>query len=66
MNDEDLNVPVMLSIREASRRSGISYEAIRRMCINRQISFVRVGKQGGKYLINWERFILFLERGESD
>ena len=37
MNDEDLNVPVMLSIREASRRSGISYEAIRRMCINRLI-----------------------------
>ena len=43
----------MVSIKEASQRSGISYDFIRKMCINKQISYVRAGS---KYLVNWRLF----------
>lgn len=56
-------VPVMLSIKETSARTGISYESIRYLCLTNQITFVRVGRSGGKYLINYKRFLEFLDRG---
>ena len=54
------DVPVMLTIREASRKSGLSYDAIRKLCLQRRIVFIRVGT---KYLINWARFMDFLNGG---
>ncbi len=52
----------MVSIKEASQRSGISYDFIRKMCINKQISYVRAGS---KYLVNWRLFQEYLNQGAS-
>ena len=57
------DIPVMLSIKEVSARTGISYESIRYLCLTDQITFIRVGRSGGKYLINYKRFLEFLDRG---
>lgn len=55
MNSE--HIPVMLGLREAAERSGLSYSALRLMCIRGEISHVRVGK---KYLVNWARLLEYL------
>ena len=60
---DSIQVPVMLTIREAARRSGLSYDAIRKLCLQRKIVFIRVGT---KYLVNWERFCEFLNGGRAD
>lgn len=54
------NVVEMVSIKEASQRSGVSYDFIRKMCINNQIAHV---KAGSKYLVNWKMFINYLNGG---
>ena len=56
-------VPVMLPIKDVSAKTGISYESIRYLCLTTQITFIRVGRSGGKYLINYERFLEFLNKG---
>ena len=52
----------MVSIKEASQRSGISYDFILKMCINKQISYVRAGS---KYLVNWRLFQEYLNKGAA-
>ena len=56
----------MIPIREASEKTGVSYETIRRLCLMKKIVFIRVGSKGGKYLINYQKFVEYLERGEMD
>lgn len=51
------HVPIMLGLREAAERSGLSYSALRLMCIRGEIVHIRVGK---RYLINWSRLIEYL------
>ena len=55
-------VPTMLTINETSERTGISYFAIRQLCLQGKIVFIRSGK---KYLINFEKFIEYLNDGEG-
>lgn len=52
--------PIMLTITETSKRTGISYDFIRKMCLSNQIVYVRAGT---KYLINWQRFKEYLNGG---
>ena len=56
-----MTIPTMLSIKEVSLRTGISYEFIRKLCLQRKIVFI---KTGSKYLVNLEKFIEFLNKGE--
>lgn len=60
---QENDIPVMMPIKEVSARTGISYESIRHLCLTNQITFIRVGRTGGKYLINFKRFLEFLDRG---
>lgn len=55
--------PTMLPIRKAAELSGCSYDFIRKLCITKQICFVRAGS---KYLINWEKFVDFLNGEEAE
>ena len=55
MNEE--HTPIMLSLKEASEKSGLSYSALRLMCIRNEIVHIRVGR---KYLINWARLVEYL------
>lgn len=57
------HIPTMLSLREAASRTGISYDALRRLCINHQVAHIRVGSKGGKFLINFESLIDYLATG---
>ena len=53
-----VSYPIMISIPEAAKRTGLSYDAIRKMCINNQIVHIRTGK---KFLINWEKMVAYLD-----
>lgn len=59
MND----VPTMVTIKEASVKTGLSYDFIRKLCLRNEIIHI---KAGNKFLINFEKFIDFLngEGGE--
>ena len=56
------NVPTMLTMEETAKRTGLSYEYIRKLCKNGKIVFV---KSGRKYLINFTRFVEYLNTGEG-
>lgn len=58
------SIPVMLPIKEVTKRTGVSYESIRRLCVAKEIVFIRVGSKGGKYLVNYEAFLDYLGKGE--
>ncbi len=54
LNWED-KVPEMVSIREASRRSGLSYDFLRKECLRGNLVHIRVGT--GKFLINFDYLV---------
>lgn len=50
-------LPTMLTIKETAQRTGMAEFFIRRLATSNQIVHVRCGK---KYLINFEKFIEYL------
>lgn len=44
-------IPEMVSIKEASRRTGLSYDFLRKQCLKGNLVHIRVGT--GKFLINF-------------
>ena len=58
------NMPTMLTIKEAAAKSGLSYGTIRRWSING--IFKGFVKAGSKTLINYDRFVEFLNGGGDD
>ena len=54
------NEKIMVTIREAADRTGLTYSCIRRLCMTNQITYVKSGK---KYYINLNKLLLFLDRG---
>lgn len=50
-------VPKMLTLKETSELTGLSYGGLRHMCINNEIVHVRVGR---KYFINAEKLTEYL------
>lgn len=51
-------VPEMVTIKEASSRTGLSYDCLRKMCLNGKIVHIRIGN--GKFLINFGRLVEWL------
>ena len=37
-------IPEMMGLREASRKTNLSYDSLRKMCLNNEIPHIRVGK----------------------
>lgn len=60
METRTYNVPEMVPLKEASKRTGVSYDYLRKMCINNQIVHVRAGS---KYLINFGKLVDYLNGG---
>jgi len=55
--------PEMLTIDETSKRSGISRYAIRKLILNDEIVYVKIGV---KTLINYDRFTDYLNGGANN
>lgn len=60
---DTMQVPQMVTIKQASEMTGVSYDAIRRMCLNNQIVYIRAGK---KFLINLGKLVEYLNTGEKE
>ncbi len=58
-----IKIPEMLTLSELSRRSGLSYDYLRNLCIQNKITHIRCGR---KYLVNADRFIDFLNGDTGD
>lgn len=58
-----MTVPKMVGITEASRQTGLSYDFIRKLCLQDKIVYVRAGV---KYLINLDKLLEFLNQGEKN
>ena len=61
MNDE--RTPRMLTIKETAKETGISYDSIRKLCMQNKIVYIRLG---AKYLVNYDRFIDYLNGKEKN
>lgn len=55
------SVPVMLTLDQAREKTGLSYDFLRKLCLQGKIVFI---KAGSKYLINQERLVSYLNDGE--
>lgn len=55
-------VPTMWGLKEAAGQTGLSYDYIRRLCIQGKIPHI---KAGSKYLINGDRLIEYMDQGEQ-
>lgn len=54
-------IPRMLTLRQCAEETGISYEALRKLCLQGKIVYRKVGV---KYLINMERLADYLNGEE--
>ena len=57
-NQNNDTIPEMVTIQEASKRTGLPYEFLRKSCIKGRIVHIRIGN--GKYLINFGWLIEWL------
>lgn len=55
--------PKMVTLAVASKESGLSYDYLRKLCLQNKIVYVRAGV---KYLINWDKLVEFLNQGEQN
>ena len=56
-------VPQMWTIQRCSQETGLSYDAIRKLCLAKKIVHI---KAGSKFLINYDKFIEFLNSSYGD
>ena len=62
MLTDDFPTPIMLTINQTAERSGLAAHYIRQLCVQGKIVHCRAGS---KYLVNFEKFVEFLNTGES-
>ena len=62
MKTQELKVPTMLTLQEAVKRTGLSYNYIRQGCMNGTIVHIKCGR---KYLVNLDKLILMLNGEEK-
>ncbi len=56
-----MTAPTMLTIKETAKRTGLAVHYIRQLCLQDKIVY---RKAGAKYLINYEKFIEYLNESE--
>lgn len=57
-----MTIPTMMTVQETSNATGISYDRIRKMCLQGEIVHIRMGT---KILVNMEKFVEYLNRGDG-
>ncbi len=63
-NQSNENIPEMVSIKEASKRTGLSYDYLRKSCLAGRIVHIRVGH--GKFLINFSWLVDWLNKTHGE
>ncbi len=58
----NMTIPTMVTLNEASAQSGLSYDYLRKLCLQKKIVYVRAGC---KYLVNLEKLVEYLNQGEK-
>lgn len=58
-----MKVPTMKTIKEVMQETGLSYRHIVYLCHNDKIVYIKAGK---KFLINYEKFIDYLNMGDQN
>ena len=58
----ELKIPEMVSVREAARRTGMSYAFIRKLCQEEQIVYVQAGS---RCLVNFSFLVDYLQHGRG-
>lgn len=53
--------PIMMTLKEASEYTGMSYDALRKLCLQNKLVHIRVGK---KFLINRFKLEDYLNTGD--
>lgn len=61
MTESNYEVPEMVTLQVAAERTGLSYDCLRKWCIQHKIVCIRAGR---KYLVNMEKLIDFLNGEE--
>lgn len=61
-NDYVEMIPEMITLRDASKRTGISYDWLRKLCLQGKIVHIRAGS---KYLLNFGRLVDYLNTGDQ-
>ncbi len=59
---ENIICPTMVGLAEASKRTGVSYDYLRKLCLQNKIVHIRAGV---RYLINLEKLVEYLNSGEQ-
>ncbi|MCD8073750.1 MAG: excisionase family DNA-binding protein [Lachnospiraceae bacterium] len=57
-------VPTMITLTEAAKRTGLSYDHLRKLALNGKIRTVRAGNS--KFLVNYERLLEYLDQGDRE
>ena len=57
-----MTIPTMVGLKRASEMTNVSYDFLRKLCLQNKIVYVRAGT---KYLINFEKLIEYLNQGEQ-
>ncbi len=60
---QDIQIPKMLTIEKASEASGLTKYRLRELCKQKKIVCILCGN---KYLINLDRLIDYLNRGDNE
>ncbi len=58
-----LKLPVMKTIKEIMEETGFSYRHLAQLCHQNKIVYIRTGK---KFLINYEKFVEYLNTGDTE
>lgn len=61
MTESNYEVPEMVTLQVAAERTGLSYDCLRKLCINHKIVHMRAGR---KYLVNMGKLIEFMNGEE--
>ena len=59
--ENEIRVPRMLTIREAARETGLSYDCLRKLCLQGKLVHI---KAGAKFLLNECKLIEYLNKGD--
>ena len=58
-----MEIPTMKTIKEVMQETGLSYRHIVHLCHDDKIIYIKAGK---KFLINYEKFIDYLNMGDKN